>query len=273
MRKSKSTLSLALTCIVLLGCNSDVTLFNQSFMNLFTGSEVPIVPGPDSGYIMVLGLNDTSMGVEFIVTAEQEEIIVHLDNGGEISGYEARIMDPVTVNLVTDGNSPSLGIVFDNSPVSFPNSAPNNFTFNEVQDMINQLLTKDPEAVAGRDFVRLVRVTRIGLGPNLDVPSGTDDGIVVREPGQDPSTTAGVVYPSGVNNPISYSVGDNSADFGNGDIIIFLSLDSSSSVGGITVTAGVIDGDAASALDADYIRDTFEILRREQGPINPNPPS
>lgn len=273
IRNRRSAMLLMLAGIGLLGCSADVSLFNQSFVNLFTGSVVPIVPGPDPGYVMVMGMNDSEESIEFVVTAESEELIVTVNNLGQVTSFEATVLEPETVNLITDPTATSLGIVFDNTEVTWPTKGPLELDFQDVQGLINQLVAKDPEALTDRDFIRLVRVLRVGLGPDLNLPSGEDDGIIVRPAGSDQSSTAGLVFPSGVNNALSYDVGNDPADFGNGDMIIFLATSNASAVGGISVSAGVIDGDEASVNSAQYVRDTFEILRREEGPINPPPPS
>ncbi|MCG3136248.1 MAG: hypothetical protein HJJLKODD_00074 [Phycisphaerae bacterium] len=256
------------------GCLAeDVTILNQTFLNQFTGGETPIAPGPNAGYVMVMVQNSTEFSVEFIVTAEAEEIIVPLVNGAPVNAGESRLLEAETVQLITDVNSPTLGAVFDFTPAEFPPVAPGQLTFEDIQDILNQLVAKDPEALTDRDFIRLVRVIRIGFGEDLDVPASQDDGIVIRPSGSDPSTTAGSIFPSGLNKILSYDLGGDPADFGNGDLIIVLASTKASAVGGFAVTAGVIDGETASANSANFIRDTFEILRDVDGPISPLPPS
>lgn len=266
----RSAMLLVLASLSLLGCNADVTLFNQSFINEFTGSIYPIVPGPDPGYVMVMGQNNTQQSVEFVVTAESQELTVSIDDFGQITGFDTEILAQRTVCLITDVGAPTLAVVFENSPVDWPPVPPGDLTFEQVQDVVDQLVAKDPEALVDRDTIRLLRVLRIGLGPDLDAPAGDDDGIVVRPPGSNQNTTAGLVFPSGVNDALSYDVGNDPADFGNGDMIIYLATSNASAVGGIAVSAGVTQGQADTG---QYVRDTFKILRRVEGPINPLPPS
>lgn len=266
---------LALLVGVVVGACSppEVTLFNQSFLNLFTGSIVPIAPGPDSGYVMVMVVNNTANSIEFVVTAEQEEILVNLDSFGNfLSLGESRLLEARTVDLVTDVDAPTLAIVFDQTPVDFPTVGPGEISGEDARNIINQLRARNEEDLIDRDFIRLVRVLRVGLGPDLNATSGTDDGIILRPPGADPSTTAGSIFPSGLNNALSFDVGSDLADFGNGDIILFLALTSANQVGNFSVASAVVDGDEANVNSASFLRDTFEILRREQGPVSPRPP-
>ncbi len=274
MAKRKLFIMVALLSSSWLGCSSEAQVFNQSFINLFAGSNVPLTPGPDAGYVMAYVINNTNQSIEFVVTAQAEEVIVRLDNGVATGFDPPRLLEPATVNLRTDAlGGPTLAIVFDNTPVDFPPAPPGGLTFQDIQSAINQLAQKDPESLTDRPFVRLVRVLRLGLGPNLDVPSGEDDGLIVREAGADPDTTAGSVFPSRVNNALSYAVGADPADFGNGDMVIFLATTSATAVGGIRVTPGVVDGQQANAAAGGFVRDTFDILRRAEGPISPLPPN
>ena len=260
----------------LLSCSSEATLFNQSFISQIVGGLVPIAPGPDVGYVEVLVINNTAQSVEWVVTAETEQIIARLDGLGTVLGFDpARTLEPETVELLTDINAPTLAIVFSTSPVEFPPVGPGELTSQDIQDVVNQLAAKNAESVLAREFIRLVRVLRIGLGPNLNVPSGQDDGIIIRPPGSDPNDVfggAGAIFPSEVNNALSYDVGSDPADFGNGDILVFLATTSSNAIGGISITAGVLTWESANGSNTSYDRDTFEILRAVEGPISPPPP-
>lgn len=272
MNRIRSYATMVLVSLALLGCNPDVTFFNQSFLGTIAGSTVPIAPGPEPGYVMVLGLNSTNQSVQFVVTAESEEIIVNLDgNGGVVSSEQARELEPETVNLLTDVDSPSLAIVFDSSPVAFRPAGPNELSFEELQDAVDQLAARDPESVLDRDFIRFVRILRIGLGPSLDLPPDQDEGIVVRPANSNPDVTAGSIFASGADKALAFDVGTNLADFGNGDIVIFLATTSANAVGGIRVVAGAVDGAAANG-SRNFVRDTFEVLRDVEGPISPLPP-
>ena len=97
----------------LLSCNPDATLFSDAFISLSVGGLEPVAPGPDAGYVMALVDNSTNQSIEFVVTAEQEQIIVRLDGQGVVESFEQpRILDPVTINLVTDVATPTLAFVF-----------------------------------------------------------------------------------------------------------------------------------------------------------------
>jgi hypothetical protein len=255
---------------VLVSCSSDVTFFSEAFLNTVGGSSVPIAPGPDPGYVLVLGQNVTGQSVEFIVTAESEEIMATLDESGQVSNFSTRVLELETVNLLTDVGAPTLAIVFDNSPVEFAPVPPGALTQAQVQDAVDQLAQKEPESVVDRDFVRLVRVLRIGLGDNLDRPSDQDEGIVVRPAGSNPDENAGSIFASGAVKAFSYDSQSDLADFGNGDIILFLAVANSSVVGGVDVSTGWVDGELVTG-QGDFVRNTFEILRDVEGPISPPP--
>ena len=277
MRKLQFVILGLLWSPVLLSCSQEASVFNQSFTNLILGGQVPIAPGPNAGYVEVLAINSSSQSIEWVVTAESEEIIVNLDGVGGVLGFDpARTLEPETVELLTDVDAPTLAIVFSTSPVEFPPVGPGELTFEHLQDVVNQMAAKDPESVLDRDFIRLVRILRIGLGPNLNVPSGQDEGIIVRPPGSDPNDPfggAGAIFPSEVNNALSYDVGNDPADFGNGDILVFLATTSSNAIGGIGITVGVLTWESANGSNTSYDRDTFEILRAVEGPISPPPPN
>lgn len=277
MRKLQFVILGLLWSPVLLSCSEEASLFNESFVNLVSGGQVPIAPGPNAGYVEVLAINSSNQSIEWVVTSESEEIIVNLDRAGGILGFDPpRILEPETVELLTDVDAPTLAIVFTTSPVEFPPVGPGELTFEHIQDAVNQLAAKDPESVLDRDFIRLVRVLRIGLGPRLNVPSGEDEGIIIRPPGSDPNDPfggAGAIFPSEVNNALSYNVGNDPADFGNGDILVFLATTSSNAIGGISVTVGVLTWESANGSNTSFDRDTFEILRGVEGPISPLPPN
>ena len=276
MRKLKLVILSLLWSPILLSCSSEATLFNQSFISQIVGGIVPIAPGPDVGYVEVLVINNTNQSIEWVVTAETEQVIVRLDGVGGVLGFDPpRTLEPQTVDLLTDVNAPTLAIVFDTSPVEFPPVGPGKLTFEDIQDAVNQLAAKAPGSVAGRDFLRLLRVLRIGLGPDLNVPSGEDEGIIVRPPGSDPNDPAGgagAIFPSGVNSALSYDVGSFTADFGNGDIVVFLGITSANAVGGIRVEAGLLTWEDANGSSSGFEIETFEILRGVDGPISPPPP-
>lgn len=272
MSNHRSTIVVLLLCLSPIACSSEATLFSDAFLGLVSGGQVPIAPGPDVGYIMVFVNNSTDQSIEWVVTAETEEIIVNLDGNGGVVGFDPpRTLEQETVELLTDVDTPTLAIVFSNSPVDFVPVGPGEMTFELIQDAVNQLAAKDPESVLDRQFLRLLRVLRIGLGPNLNVPSSQDEGLIVRPPGSDPDANAGSIFPSEVNNALSFDQGNFAADFGNGDMVIFLATTSSNAVGGIRVIAAVVDGAEANG-QGGFTRDTFRILRDVEGPISPPPP-
>jgi hypothetical protein len=264
-------------CALLIGlsslsCGPEAPLFSDSFLGLVSGGQVPIAPGPDTGYIMVFVTNSTGQSIEWVVTAETEEIVVALDGNGGVVGFDpARTLEPETVDLLTDVDANTLAIVFSNSPVEFAPVGPGELTFALIQDAVNQLIAKDPERFLDRPFIRLLRVLRIGLGPSLNVPASQDEGLIVRPAGSDPDANAGSIFPSEVNNALSFDQGNFAADFGNGDMVIFLATTSATAVGGIRVVAGVVDGEEANG-EGGFSRDTFRILREAEGPISPPPP-
>jgi len=101
--KLHSTVVVLLLCVGSISCNPEVTLFNQNFLNFVSGGQVPIAPGPDAGYVMALVINSTDQSIEWVVTAEAEEIFVRLDrNGGVVSFDPPRTLEPRTVELLTD---------------------------------------------------------------------------------------------------------------------------------------------------------------------------
>lgn len=269
---------LAFTTLVVVGlpgCNPDATLFSDAFISVTVGGLEPVAPGPDAGYVMALVTNSTNQSIEFVVTAEQEEIIVQLDGQGNVESFgQPRILEVVTINLVTDVATPTLAFVFDQTPADFPPVGPGALTQQDLQDVIDQLAAKNPEAIRDREDFRLLRVLRIGLGRNLDVPADRDDGIILRPAGSNPATTAGSVFPSNVNSALSYDfvLADGTvdpADFGNGDAVIFLGITNANRVGGVSLAPGVLFWE--SQTNQDFRNDTFGILRTEEGPISPPP--
>jgi hypothetical protein len=118
-------------------------------------------------------------------------------------------------------------------------------------------------------------VLAIGLGPDLGVPSGADNGIIIRPAGSDPDLTAGAIFPSNVNSALSYNTTQGGtffpADFGNGDMVMFLGITNANAVGGVSISAATIDGAEANANAANFRLQTFLTLRAEEGPISPLP--
>jgi hypothetical protein len=259
----------AMVSLGLLACGANAPVFNPDFVNEVTGNLFPLTPGPVPGYVMVMGYNSSDSSIEYVVTAETEEILVTLDpdDPGTVTDFTTEILDPATTCLFTDAQANTLGTVFNNTPVDWAPVPPGALTFDDVQDAVDQLAAEDPELITGRSFLRMLRVVRIGLGTDLNSPSGSNDGIIVRPAGSDPAMTAGTILPSNTNPLLSYNSEGFSANFGNGDLIIFLTTTSAASIGGVATSPGVVQGEAGN-----FQIQTFEILREAMGPISPAPP-
>ncbi|MCH7873040.1 MAG: hypothetical protein IID33_15195 [Planctomycetes bacterium] len=108
------------TGLLLGGCG----FFDPSFLNTFTGGIFPRTPGPNAAFVLVLGDNDTSRTVEFIVTIERN--VLDLDDTGaaQIDENGQFLTEPVreTVRLCTPpgGGAQRLGTLFacGESPVT-----------------------------------------------------------------------------------------------------------------------------------------------------------
>ena len=102
-------------CVVLVavgalpGCGENATLFNPSFVNFAVGGVVPLVPGPNSGFILARVVNNTPDNIRFVVTAERETEIIDEEGVSTIeTTYE-------TVRLPTfpTAQANEVGILFD----------------------------------------------------------------------------------------------------------------------------------------------------------------
>ncbi len=72
---------LAAVGLVTLGCNSNASLFNPSFVNFTSGGVVPLTPGLASQFILVRVVNNTNdTSIEFVVTVEREEQVSQGDD-------------------------------------------------------------------------------------------------------------------------------------------------------------------------------------------------
>ena len=91
------------------GCNAG--FLNPAFVNMQTGAVVPLTPGPESSFVLVRVINETTTSVEFVVTAEREVLI---DEGSAIVTQTTQ----ETVRLVTipAGQAQELGYLFDCNP-------------------------------------------------------------------------------------------------------------------------------------------------------------
>ncbi len=252
-------------CLALVGSCADAPVFSLDFINVVAGSPFPIVPGPIPGYVMALVTNNTQQSVEFIVTAESEEIIVELVNG-QRTGFTSRVLEDQSACLLTDDRTESLAVTFNNTPVDWPPKPPGTLTGADIDLVLDQITAVDPEALVDRPFIRLVRVTRVGLG-DINAPSNANRGIVVRPTGSNPNLVAGNIFATLTTPALSYATGGFPADFGNGDAILYLAIRDAVGVGGIAVTDGVTPGSAGNA----FLRETFILLRQEEGPISPVP--
>lgn len=120
-RFNKAVATLALCVSLFLGgCG----IFDPSFLNTFTGGVFPRTPGPNAAFVLVLGDNDTSRTVEFIVTIERN--VLDLDDSGaaQIDENGQFLTEPVreTVRLCTPpgGGAQRIGTLFacGESPVT-----------------------------------------------------------------------------------------------------------------------------------------------------------
>ena len=91
------------------GCTSG--FLNPAFANTLTGAVVPLTPGPESDFILVRVINETGSSIEFVVTAEREELI---DEGNAVITQTTR----QTIRLLTFpiGQAQELGVLLDCSP-------------------------------------------------------------------------------------------------------------------------------------------------------------
>ena len=65
------------------GCNSNATLFSDTFRNFTSGDVVPLTPGPASELVLVRLINETLNVVEFVVTAERQVLFID-DQGSPV---------------------------------------------------------------------------------------------------------------------------------------------------------------------------------------------
>ena len=99
-------------------------IFESSFINTFSGGVFPRTPGPNAAFVLVLGDNETSQTVEFIITIERN--VLDLDDNGaaQIDENGNLVTEPAreTVSLCTEpgGGARRLGTLFacGESPVT-----------------------------------------------------------------------------------------------------------------------------------------------------------
>ncbi|MCP4590312.1 MAG: hypothetical protein GY842_06190 [bacterium] len=77
------------------GCGDNATFLSPSFINYAVGGIVPLVPGADSGFILVRVVNNTPNNIRFVVTAEREVTTIGDD------GVETVSLETETVRLQT----------------------------------------------------------------------------------------------------------------------------------------------------------------------------
>jgi len=117
MRKGNKASVLAamvLAPFVLAGCGDNVTLFNPSFINTTRGGVVPLVPKPESQFILVQCINRTPNPVQFILTIEREDVT---DSGGDGEPLIPQLVSETRLlDTFPEGLNNSTGILF-NCPV------------------------------------------------------------------------------------------------------------------------------------------------------------
>ena len=78
IRNTIATLALVMS-LALGGCGI-ANVINPAFANTLFGGVVPVTPGPNAAYVLVLGVNETDETVRFIVTIERN--VIQLSNDG-----------------------------------------------------------------------------------------------------------------------------------------------------------------------------------------------
>ncbi|MCK4660885.1 MAG: hypothetical protein KAV82_15300 [Phycisphaerae bacterium] len=113
MRRGMSLLCVALAGTGLcFGCGENATLFNPGFINYSLGGIYPLVPGPQSGFILVRVINSTSnpsQNARFVVTAERQDETTD-ENGVTTITTE---METVRLQTYPEGRANEVGILFD----------------------------------------------------------------------------------------------------------------------------------------------------------------
>lgn len=118
LRKSAVTLLLG-AGLALSGCGIQSAL-NPAFVNTVQGGVVPVTPGPNAAFVLVLGVNESPQTVEFVVTIERE--VFQLDDKGvalvDENGNPITQSERTTTNLFTQPNSGAnqTGTLFPCSP-------------------------------------------------------------------------------------------------------------------------------------------------------------
>jgi len=101
------------------GCESTATVFNPAFLNELYGGQVPVTPGPGAAFVLVRAINETDQNVEFIVTVEQEVLVVDEDGNYQQDDQGNYITQPKRVTLSLDtgvGQASEGGLLFSCSP-------------------------------------------------------------------------------------------------------------------------------------------------------------
>lgn len=101
--------ALMISGTLICGCN--VGFLNPAFANTLTGAVVPLTPGPESSFVLVRVINETGVSVEFVVTAEREELI---DEGNAI--ITQTIKETVRLLTFPIGQAQELGVLLDCTP-------------------------------------------------------------------------------------------------------------------------------------------------------------
>ena len=93
----------------LCGCGENATLFNPAFINYAVGGIVPLVPGSDSGFILVRVVNNTPENIRFVVTAQRETEITDEDGVTNIETTD----ETVRLQTFPAAQANEVGILYD----------------------------------------------------------------------------------------------------------------------------------------------------------------
>lgn len=118
MQKIGKTLvlgTMVLAPTVVVGCGSNVSFLNPSFVNTVQGGVVPLTPLPESQFILVQCVNRTQNPIQFILTIEREETV----SGDTVDGTDGEVAPPQLVaetrflDTFPEGQNSTIGILFE----------------------------------------------------------------------------------------------------------------------------------------------------------------
>lgn len=115
MRRTVHIAGVALVAVSLLclGCGENATLFNPSFVNYAVGGIYPLVPGADSGFILVRAVNgttgSTAENIRFVVTAERQTEVTDDDGVTTVSTE----FETVRLQTYPENRANEVGVLFD----------------------------------------------------------------------------------------------------------------------------------------------------------------